>query len=242
MRASDKNLTVLSESERAALYGLPDFDDFQRAEYFALTEEERTLAQRRNGVPEQMLCMLQIGYFKAKQAFFNVALEDAPQEDIDFILRCYFPGERFSPTPIRRAEYHVQCREIARLYGFRLWPAQFSPQLAERAGQLALRDVTPAFILTELVAFLNRQKIVRPGYTTLRAVIADALAAERRRLAGLVDEVLDDAGKSVLQQLLVREDASSGLAVIKQDAKHFGHRMMALERRKRTTLEPLYHP
>lgn len=42
MRASDKNLTVLSEAERVALYGLPDFDDFQRAEYFALTNEERT--------------------------------------------------------------------------------------------------------------------------------------------------------------------------------------------------------
>lgn len=72
MRASDKNLTVLSEAERVALYGLPDFDDFQRAEYFALTNGERTLAQGRNGVPEQILCMLQIGYFKAKQAFFNV--------------------------------------------------------------------------------------------------------------------------------------------------------------------------
>ena len=34
MRARDKNLTVLSETEWLALYGLPDFDDFQRAEYF----------------------------------------------------------------------------------------------------------------------------------------------------------------------------------------------------------------
>ncbi len=73
MRASDKNLTVLSEAESVALYGLPDFDDFQRAEYFALTDEERTLTQRRNGVPEKILCMLQLGYFKAKQAFFNVS-------------------------------------------------------------------------------------------------------------------------------------------------------------------------
>ena len=58
MRASDKNLTVLSNAEREALYGLPDFDDFQRAEYFSLTDEERTLAQRRSGIPEQILCML----------------------------------------------------------------------------------------------------------------------------------------------------------------------------------------
>jgi Domain of unknown function (DUF4158) len=60
MRASDKNLTVLSDAEKEALYGLPDFDDFQRAEYFALTDEERTLAQRCGGIPEQIQCMLQI--------------------------------------------------------------------------------------------------------------------------------------------------------------------------------------
>lgn len=70
MRASDKNLTVLSAAERAALYGLPDFDDFQRAEFLALTDEERTLAQGRHGLSEQILCMLQIGYFKAKKSFF----------------------------------------------------------------------------------------------------------------------------------------------------------------------------
>jgi len=66
VRALDKNLTIVSEAERAALYGLPDFDDFQRAEYFDLTAEERTLVQSRVGLAEQVSCILQIGYFKAK--------------------------------------------------------------------------------------------------------------------------------------------------------------------------------
>jgi hypothetical protein len=35
-----KRLTVLSESEKLALYGLPDFDEFQRSEFFAMTEAE----------------------------------------------------------------------------------------------------------------------------------------------------------------------------------------------------------
>jgi hypothetical protein len=44
MRADrSKRLTVLSEAERLALYGLPDFDDFQRAEFFALSATERAL-------------------------------------------------------------------------------------------------------------------------------------------------------------------------------------------------------
>ena len=33
-----KRLTVLSKAEKLALYGLPDFDDFQRTEFFAMTE------------------------------------------------------------------------------------------------------------------------------------------------------------------------------------------------------------
>jgi len=105
MRASDKNLTFLSDAEREALYGLPDFDDFQRAEFFSLTNEERTLAQKRSGIPEQILCMLQIGYFKAKQTFFNISFTEVPQEDIDFLLQCFFPGVLFSPRPVRQAEY-----------------------------------------------------------------------------------------------------------------------------------------
>lgn len=30
-----RRLTILSETEKLALYGRPDFDDFQRAEFFA---------------------------------------------------------------------------------------------------------------------------------------------------------------------------------------------------------------
>jgi len=240
MRASDKNLTVLSDAEREALYGLPDFDDFQRAEYFSLTDEERTLAQRRNGIPEQILCMLQIGYFKAKQTFFNLSFSDVSQEDIDFLLRCYFPGVLFSPRPVRQSEYYVQCNEIVKLYAYRLWSKDFTPQVTEKAAQLTLRDVTPTFILTELVALLNQQKIVRPGYTTLQAIIVDVLSAERKRLGGLIEEFLDEASISALKQLLIREDTLSELAAIKQDSKSFSYQMMVVERQKRATLEPLY--
>jgi hypothetical protein len=38
--AKNKLLTVLSEAEQYALYGLPNFDDAQRLEYLALTETD----------------------------------------------------------------------------------------------------------------------------------------------------------------------------------------------------------
>ena len=65
----NKRLTVLSEAEKQALYDLPDFDDFQRAEFFAMTEKEHGIVFQRNGLRSQLYCLLQIGYVKAKQAF-----------------------------------------------------------------------------------------------------------------------------------------------------------------------------
>lgn len=73
--AKSERLAVLSEAEQEALYGLPDFDDAQRLEYLALTESELTLASSRPGLHAQVYCVLQIGYFKAKHAFFPFRLE-----------------------------------------------------------------------------------------------------------------------------------------------------------------------
>jgi TnpA family transposase len=241
MRAdASKRLTVLSEAEKLALYGLPDFDDFQRAEFFALTGAERALVDRRRGLAEQLWCLLQIGYFKAKRAFFGFSWSDVPPGDIAFLVERYFPGSAPAPQPIRANEHYAQRREIAGLFGYRLWAETDRAAVVEKAGHLARRDVAATFILTELLAFLAARRIVRPGYTTLQGIIGEALAAERRRLERLVEGGLDEDARAALQGLLVREDTLSELAAVKQDAKHFGYRMMIMERQKRATLAPLY--
>ena len=235
-----KRITVLSAAEKHALYGLPDFDDFQRADYFAMTEAEHTLAFQRKNALEQIYCLLQIGYFKAKQLFFRFSLQDVSQEDIRFMMERYFPGVTLKPQPLIMKEYYLQRNEIATLFQYRLWQESDRLILLDKSAQLAKRDVTPTFILTELIVFLNDRKIVRPGYTTLQAIIGDALTMERRRLEKWVDETLDETARKEIQKLLVRENTLSELAAIKQDAKHFGYQMMVMERQKRATLEPLY--
>ena len=112
--------------------------------------------------------------------------------------------------------------------------------IAEAGAQIVSRDVTPGFLVAELIAFLHERKIVRPGYTTLQDLISEALSVERNRLGKLLSEMLGEADKLALQQLLVREETLSGLAALKQDAKHFGYQMMLTERQKRTALEPIY--
>jgi Domain of unknown function (DUF4158) len=237
---NSKRLTVLSQAERTALYGLPDFDDFQRADFFAMTEAERAVADRRKGPVERLHCLLQIGYFKAKQAFFNFDVHDIPTEDIEFLLRRYFPRDSVALRPLRQDERYTQRTEIAKLFSYRLWSAADRPALIEMATLLARRDVTPTFILVEVLGFLKARKIVRPGYTTLQTMISDVLAAERGRLARLIEEGLDASTRTALQDLLVRDGTLSELAALKQDAKHFGYQMMVAERQKHATLAPLH--
>lgn len=239
MSTKNKLLTVLSEAEQFALYGLPDFDDGQRLDYLSLDEAELALANRRPSLGAQVYCALQIGYFKAKHAFFRFSWDEV-REDCTFILTRYFNGQAFELRIITKHEHYTQRALIAAQFGYRLWSAEFLPTLTQQITPIVRRDVTPGFIVAELLTFLNEHKIVRPGYTTLQTLVSEALSAERQRLSHVLAERMDELARDLLKQLLVRDDTLSGLAALKQDAKHFGYRQMALEREKRATLAPIY--
>lgn len=242
MRADQigKRLTILSESEKIALYGLPDFDDFQRIEFLAMTDAERALAFARKGSAAQLYYLLQIGYFNAKHAFFRFSLDDAPTQDIAFLVQRYFPGQVLAPQKVSDNERYPPRKEIAALLGFRLWTDEDLPGLLNKATLLVKTDMSPTFLLAELMVFLVGQRIVRPGYTTLQDLIANTLTAERERLEQLVESALTDTTRAPLQELLMRENALSELAALKQDAKSFRYLQMGMERQKRLTLASPY--
>jgi len=235
----NKRLVILSDAEQEALYGLPEFDDAQRLEYLALTEPELALASSRTGMHAKAYCALQIGYFKAKHAFFRFDWGEV-EDDCAFVLSRYFHSKRFKSESITKHEHYAQRAQIAKLFGYQPWAGNFLPPLAQQAAQIVQRDVTPSFVAAELIIWLNEHKIIRPGYGTLQELVSEALSTERLRLGRLLAEVLDESAKAALAQLLVRDDTLSQLAALKQDAKDFGWRQMIREREKRATLEPLH--
>lgn len=165
MRIKNKLLTVLSDAEQEALYGLPDFDDAQRLEYLALTEAELALASRRPSLHAQVYCILQIGYFKAKYAFFVFDWSEAA-EDCAFITSRYFQDQAVTLLPITKHERYAQRDGVAALFGYKPWSSIWLPSLTSWAAQLVRRDVTPSFVAMELITLLGERKIIRPGYTT----------------------------------------------------------------------------
>ena len=81
--------------------------------------------------------------------------------------------------------------------------------------QILRRDVTPQFIVMELLSFLRQLKIMRPGYTTLQVIVSKALNAERDRFGSIIRESLTEANKSDLQTLLFEEETETFLAQTK---------------------------
>ena len=239
MRASNERLTILSEAEQAALYEFPNFDDEQRLNYLNLTPEEQVLMHGRSNLATKIHCALQIGYFKAVHFFFRFDWEEVA-EDVNFILELYFPEEVFKPETITKHQYYAQCQIVAKHFKYQLWSKDFETLLFQRTELVLRKDISPQFIVIELLAFLREKKILRPGYTTLQTIISQALVTERNRLASLIRTSLSEADKLSLHNLLQEEETLSGLEELKRDAKDFKARMMDKERDKLITIKPLY--
>ena len=186
MFAQNKRLTILSEEERFALYELPDFNEIQQNEYLILTDREKQMVFSRLALSTQVYCALQIGYFKAKQMFFDFDWNDIPPEDIAFLMKNYWTDQEFSPQPITKYEYYIQIKEIVKLYDYSLWSKKYTELLFGHILKTSRRDISIGFILTELLQFIQNERIVRPGYTTLQDIISTAINSERERLGNLI--------------------------------------------------------
>lgn len=163
MANKNKLLSILSDAEQEALYGLPDFDDAQRLEFLALNESELALACSRRGLHAQIYCIIQIAYFKAKHLFFRFGWDDVP-DDCSFVLSRYFSGESLPDKSPTKHERYAQREKICALYGYRPWSSALSSALEQQAAHIVHRDVTPGFVATELIIWLNAHKIIRPVY------------------------------------------------------------------------------
>ncbi len=118
----------------------------------------------RKGLHAQLFCILQLAYFKAKHLFFRFGWGDV-QDDCKFVLSRYFPGEPLPDKSPSKHERYAQREKICALYGYRPWSSALSAQLEQQAAQIVHHDVTPDFVATELIIWLNAHKIIQPGYT-----------------------------------------------------------------------------
>lgn len=82
-------IKILEDHEIEKLYARPRFYPEERTYYFALTQEERDIANSYRTRENRIPFILQAGYFKAKTMFFSFAFNEV-QDDIRHILQQHF--------------------------------------------------------------------------------------------------------------------------------------------------------
>ena len=66
-QVESKRLKILEADEIETVYGLPVFDDEDRAFYFTLTPPEKATLSQLHGMKSSVCYILQLGYFKARR-------------------------------------------------------------------------------------------------------------------------------------------------------------------------------
>ena len=72
----NKRIHLLSKPEIEDLYSLPQFNQDERRYYFSLSKSELNDLDLYKNVKTRLYFILQLGYFKATQQFYNFNFED----------------------------------------------------------------------------------------------------------------------------------------------------------------------
>ena len=87
--AQTNRLQILDKGEVYSLFARPEFTAEERLTYFSLSPIE-SAALSSLGANSRIYCILQLGYFKARQQFFTLDVHTV-RADVAYIGQRYFP-------------------------------------------------------------------------------------------------------------------------------------------------------
>lgn len=261
----DTRLTILSKREIDDLYGLPCFNEDEQAFYFALDAEEKKEMEALKSIESRLHFILQLGYFKAKSLFFDMSFS-ACINDINYIRQCYFVEHEVKQNSVSKNIRFDNNNRILKLLSYTLMNKVVHEKLDKQLLERVKTCVDPRFLFDDTLTYLNEQKIVLPGYSTLQKIISQILRIENKRLYRVIKQHITPSVDITFKELLTLEkiektdqktvknsrelkankkkDISKdiyGITVLKKDAKSFRYKEMMKEVDKKKRSETIFH-
>jgi hypothetical protein len=253
--AADKKQTrlkILGADEIETVYGLPVFDDEDRAFYFSLLPPERAILSQLHSLKSSIYYILQLGYFKARRQFFVFNLQQVVA-DAQYVQRIYFPDYTLVDLDITKVTRLKHQGFILELLQYRVCGKEERRQMRIKAQQLAQISSRPIYVFRELMAYLTRQRLIAPGYTVtgytvMQEMIGDVLQREKERLIDIAKSRLIDIAKShltddavtALDNLLANPRGLYEITRIKREPKDFSIKEINEEIWRGEKIKPLY--
>jgi TnpA family transposase len=237
--SNKERINLLTDVDVEKLYARPQFNEAEREHYFRLNEDESQLVGKYTGVKTKVYLILQIGFFKAEQQFYNFSFDEV-KEDTHYIIKRYF---NTLTKGITGKLWHENCRnqqlEILNLYHHSEWSAQLKPKALGKLKQLIRIYPKGNDTLREFFVFLKNEKITIPSYRTLQDLLTHAFKSESLRLSKITTTIPENL-KQQLEEIIKNDGGLTQLNIMRCDQKDFSYTALKLEVKKAKKIHELY--
>ena len=232
-------LQILSPEEYELLWGFPRFTQSDRDLFFTLTAPEREALERGRSVRTKIHFLLHLGYFRARQRFFRFELP-AVRDDVDYLCRRYFDNVAVADLAVslHTRQHHIEV--ILGLFRYRSCALDERTMLQAHARRAVRISSRPVYVLRELVDLLRRERVVLPGYTYLQDLVREALAFERKRLAGALEGLMGEEDAKSIDRLLADDEGLHQITTIKRQPRDFTYQQLLREIERGQQLQALF--
>ena len=184
-------ISLLSNAEIEEFYSLPIFNKKDREIFFALSNSDYKLLDEYRTQKLKIYFILQLGYFRATQQFYNFKFDDV-LEDVSYLINKYFtPSQNTLNDKPHRKSIKDQQTIILKLHDYIDWSTSLVPQVMEHLLELIRYYPKGSNALRELFKYFQSKSIVIPKYRTLQDIFSKAFSAEEVRLNNRVLSKLD---------------------------------------------------
>ena len=231
-------IRLLPKVEIEDLYARPDFNDYERTCYFTLNIDEIKYVHHYENIKTKLYFILQLGYFKAKQQFFNFNFEDA-EKDVNYIASNFLNTKQDFTAKISAKYIKKQQQHILTLFNYQNWSSSLKPQIKNYLAELIKTHPKSHNAFRELLNYFEHHQIIIPTYRTFQDLFTEVFKIEKNRLSNVIEKLPTDK-KIELESLIKNDNGLSQLNIMRADQKNFKYRAIKREVEKVKKLSALY--
>lgn len=155
-------ITLLSNAEIDELYSLPIFNEEDRYVFFSLSSSDYKLLDEYRTQRLKVYFILQLGYFRATQQFYNFKFEDV-WSDVSYLIAKYFSQSKNNLTyKPHREGVKDQQNIILKLHEYTDWSTGLIAPVMEHLLELIRHYPKGSNALRELFKYFQNKRIVIP--------------------------------------------------------------------------------
>lgn len=206
---------ILTQEQRNELNNFPPTISLSDLNYyFRLSPKDLEITRDQKGAANRLGFAVQLGALRYL-GFIPANLQQTalPPGVVEYLARqLKIDPQRYQEYGKRENTRFGHARKARELLKFKEVDEASRAQLADWLVERALEHDAPLVLLRELIAHLYSRKLVRPGLTTLEAMVVQARQLAKQRTFDLLEPTFTTERKEFLDSLLKRMPPSRGEA------------------------------